>query len=95
MISHCGAEWVDSFMGRIEQMVRLNIAGLSTSHPMSDSLAEMAYGLAHTLDRGAGLLQPSLNRELRATLADLVNSTRGEDDDLSDMLSEVRDPSQG
>lgn len=82
--------------GSIESMVRLNIAGLSTQHPMSDALSEMAYGLAATLDRGAGLAEAAVNRELRATLADLVHSTRGDEDDLSDLMSTpVRDPQEG
>lgn len=81
--------------GNIESMVRLNIAGLATTHPMSDSLSEMAYSLARTLDRGAGLIEPATNRELRATLADLVHSTKGDEDDLSDLLSApVRDTTE-
>lgn len=82
--------------GNIENMVRLNISGLATQHPMSDSLSEMAYGLARSLDRGAGLAEAAVNRELRATLADLVHSPKGDEDDLSDLLSTpVRDPQEG
>lgn len=75
-------------MGPIEENVRLNVSVLPADHPMSDALAEMAYGLAKTLDEGAGLIQASVNRELRAVLADLASTVdEGDDDDLSALLS--------
>jgi hypothetical protein len=81
--------------GSIEENVRLNVAGLSTDHPFSDSLAEMAFSLARSLDKGCGLAEASVNRELRATLEALIYSTQGEDDDLSVAMSTpVRDPQE-
>jgi hypothetical protein len=86
--------------GQIEAMVRANISHLDTNHPMRDALAEMAYELARLLDivPHPGIVTDSrdhaaLNRELRATLAELAGATSGEDDDdLSVSLSSpVRD----
>lgn len=68
---------------------------------MGESLAEMSYTLARTLDQGAGLAVAAVNRELRANLLELAGMGVGDDDldaQLSaasggvDMPSEVRDP---
>jgi hypothetical protein len=83
--------------GQIEAMVRLDISYLATTHPMRNALSEMAYELARLLD-----IVPSpeivtdsrdhaaLNRELRATLAELAGTTRGEDDD--DLSTDLSSP---
>jgi len=73
--------------GRIEENVRLNVAALSTAHPMSDALSELAYRLARTLDTGAGMLEAAVSKELRAVLADLASVPATDDDDLASELS--------
>jgi hypothetical protein len=81
-------------MGPIEESVRLNVSAIDTTHPMSDALAEMAFGLARSLDNGAGLGESAVNRELRATLADLASMTAEDNDNLTATLSTpVRDDS--
>ena len=84
--------------GSIERQVRAEVGALITGHPMGESLAEMSYNLARTLDNGAGLAVAAVNRELRANLLELAGMGVGGDDDLDIALStpvvspEVRDP---
>ena len=81
-------------MGAIEESVRLNLAALTTTHPMSDALADLAIRLARSIDAGAGMAEAAVSRELRATLAELVSTTDDGDDNLSASLSSpVRDTS--
>lgn len=93
---------VVSEMGPIEQRVHADLAALMTSHPMGEALSAMALALAVSLDRGAGMQEAAVNRELRATLDDLARMKVGDDDELDSLLSaptvgadlpaEVRDP---
>ena len=85
--------------GPIEAKARADVAALVSTHPMGETLAEMAYKLARTQDDGAGLATAAVNRELRETLETLARM--GVDsDDLDDRLStpglpaEVRDPEE-
>jgi len=47
----------------------------------------MALALAVSLDRGAGMQEAAVNRELRATLDDLARMKVGDDDELDSLLS--------
>ena len=80
-------------MGPVETKVRQDVAAILTEHPMGESLAEMAFTLARTLDDGAGLAVAAVNRELRANLAELARmEVSGDDDEFGDALSApVRD----
>lgn len=84
-------------MGPVETKVRQDVEALLTAHPMGESLAEMSYNLARTLDDGAGLAVAAVNRELRANLVELARLGVDGDDELDDELSrpslpaEVRD----
>lgn len=75
--------------GSIEKQVRADIAALVTSHPMGESLAEMAFGLARTLD--AAVMNPlalaGINKELRETLCELARLADSGDDDFAASLS--------
>jgi hypothetical protein len=63
-----------------------------TAHPMGESLAEMAFCLARTLDEGAGMATAAVNKELRATLEDMRRLGVADDDDFEAELSApVRD----
>jgi hypothetical protein len=76
----------------VERKVREDVGALITAHPMGESLAEMAYSLARTLDEGAGLSTAAVNRELRANLVELSRLAVESDDDFADELSApVRD----
>lgn len=82
-------------LGPVETKVRQDVAALLSAHPMGEALAEMAYTLARTLDKGAGLAVAAVNRELRANLVELARMDAGGDDDdeLAEFLSApVRDP---
>lgn len=82
-------------MGPIEQQVRADVGALMTAHPMGESLAEMAYGLARTLDAGAGMATAAVNKELRLTLDDLRRLGVTDDDNFEAELSApVRDPEE-
>jgi hypothetical protein len=82
-------------MGPVEEHVRADIATLITAHPMGESLAEMAYALARTLDEGAGLAVAAVNRELRANLVELARlSVDGDDDFEVELSTPVRDETQ-
>jgi hypothetical protein len=75
-------------VGAVERKVRADIGALVTAHPMGESLAEMAFSLARTLDEGAGLAVAAVNRELRANLVELARMEVGSDDDeFGDSLS--------
>lgn len=76
-----------SEMGPIEQRVHADLAALMTSHPMGEALSAMALALAESLDRGAGMQEAAVNRELRATLDDLARMKVGDDDELDSLLS--------
>lgn len=90
--------------GPIEAQVRRDVSHLITEHPMGDSLAEMSFALARTLDQGAGLAVAAVNRELRANLTELAGLGVSGDTDLdallstpsggSDVSSEVRNPEE-
>lgn len=89
--------------GPIETQVRSDIGSLMTAHPMGESLAEMSFNLARTLDEGAGLAVAAVNRELRANLVELAGMGVDGDDDFGDALStpspgdvpsEVRNPEE-
>jgi hypothetical protein len=86
--------------GPVEARVRDDVEKLLTAHPMGESLAEMAFTMARTLDDGAGLAVAAVSRELRATLVELARLGVGDDDDLDAELSapsgvaEVRDPEE-
>lgn len=74
--------------GAIEMQARAEVEALTSSHPMKDTLAEMAFTLARTLDRGAGLAVAAVNRELRANLVELARlAVTGDDEDLDSELS--------
>lgn len=73
--------------GPVETKVRQDIEALVTQHPMGEALAEMAFTLARTLDKGAGLATAAVNRELRANLVELARMGVPDDDDLEDRLS--------
>jgi len=76
-------------MGPIETQVRADVDALVTAHPMGESLAEMAFTLARTLDEGAGLAVAAVNRELRANLIEI--SRLGVDDDDFDIALSTPD----
>jgi hypothetical protein len=79
--------------GPVELKVRQDVGALVTEHPMGESLSEMSFNLARTLDEGAGLAVAAVNRELRANLVELARMEVGnDDDDFGDSLSApVRD----
>ena len=79
-------------MGPVEEAVRSDIEQLGDLVGVEPALSEMAYRLAREIDAGGGedgkqLAQ--LNRELRATLAQLVEGRAegDDDDDLGDLAS--------
>jgi hypothetical protein len=73
--------------GNVETKVRADVGALTTTHPMGEALAEMAFKLARTLDEGAGLAVAAVNRELRANLIELARLGVEDDDDLDGALS--------
>lgn len=81
-------------VGAVEKQVRADIAALVTAHPMGESLAEMSYNLARSLDNGAGLAVAAVNRELRANLVELSRLST-DSGDLSDAFSTPDAPEQG
>lgn len=76
-------------MGPVERQVRADVAALMTAHPMGESLAEMAFNLAGTLDSGdvKDLAVAGISRELRETLCELAKLSEAGDDGLSAALS--------
>ncbi|MET8172839.1 hypothetical protein [Streptomyces clavifer] len=71
--------------------MRSDIEELGDLSSVEPSLAEMAYTLARAIDAGGGdegKLLPQLNRELRQTLAQLLEGrATDDDDDLGDLAS--------
>jgi hypothetical protein len=76
-------------LGAIEAKVRGDVDALVSTHPMGESLAEMAFKLARTLDSGGvkDLAVAGINKELRETLCELARLAEGDDDDLAAALS--------
>jgi hypothetical protein len=78
-------------MGPVEEAVRSDVEQLGDLVGVEPSLSEMAYRLAKDIDGGGGedgRLLPALNRELRATLAQLLEGRAvDDDDDLGDLAS--------
>jgi hypothetical protein len=71
-------------MGPVEQAVTDDIEQLGDLARVEPSLAEMAKTLAREIDQGGGVdgrQLPALNRELRQTLAQLVEGRAADDDD--------------
>lgn len=80
-------------MGPVEKAVRDDVEQLGDLVGVEPSLSEMAFTLAREVDGGGGedgkqLAQ--LNRELRATLAALLEGRATEDDD--DGLGDLAEP---
>ncbi|MET7643038.1 hypothetical protein ABZS83_05215 [Streptomyces sp. NPDC005426] len=77
--------------GRVEAAVRSDIEQLGDLVGVEPSLSEMAFTLAREIDAGGGdegKLLPQLNRELRQTLAQLLEGRASDDDDdLGDLGS--------
>lgn len=78
--------------GPIEAQVRADVEALISAHPMGESLAEMSFNLARTLDQGAGLATAAVNRELRANLVELAGMGVDGDADLDAALSTPTNP---
>ncbi|MFB7866989.1 hypothetical protein [Streptomyces sp. NPDC056069] len=91
-------------MGPVEKAVRADVEELGDLSDIEPSLSEMAYTLAHQIDlaasgeceecgaaiptRDSSVTLPQLNRELRQTLAQLVEGrATDDDDDLGDLGS--------
>lgn len=79
-------------MGPVETAVREDIEAIGGLVGVEPTLAEMAYRLASDIDGGGGedgRLLPALNKELRATLKQLLDGrpAEDEDDDLADLAS--------
>lgn len=80
--------------GPVERTVREDIEALGGLVGVEPTLAEMAYRLARDIDAGGGddgRLLPQLNKELRATLKQLVDGRPADDDDddLADLATPV------
>ncbi|MFI6862636.1 hypothetical protein ACIBKZ_22535 [Streptomyces sp. NPDC050421] len=93
-------------MGPVEKAVRTDVEELGDLVGVEPSLSEMAYTLARQIDMAAtgecetcgeavprddGRTLPQLNRELRQTLAQLLEGRAADDDDdgLGDLDSPV------
>lgn len=79
-------------MGPVEQAVRDDVEAMGDLIGVEPSLSEMAYTLAREIDGEGGedgRLLPQLNRELRQTLAQLLEgrASDDDDDDLGDLGS--------
>ena len=91
-------------MGPVEKAVRDDVEQLGDLAGVEPSLSEMAYTLARSIDTAAsgecqtcgeavagaddGRSLPQLNRELRQTLAQLLEGRAADDDDdLGDLAS--------
>jgi hypothetical protein len=76
-------------MGPVEKAVRDDVEQLGDLVGVEPSLSEMAYRLAKEIDAGGEDSKhlPGLNRELRATLAQLLEgrAVEDDDDDLDDL----------
>lgn len=77
--------------GPVEEAVRSDVEQLGDLVGVEPSLSEMAFTLAREIDAGGGdesKLLPQLNRELRQTLAQLLEGrATDDDDDLGDLAS--------
>lgn len=77
--------------GPVEEAVRSDVEQLGDLVGVEPSLSEMAFTLAREIDAGGGdegRLLPQLNRELRQTLAQLLEGrATDDDDDLGDLAS--------
>lgn len=78
--------------GPVETAVREDVEQLGDLVGVEPSLSQMAYRLAQEIDAGGsedGKQLAQLNRELRATLAALLEGrgTEDDDDDLADLDS--------
>lgn len=70
--------------GPVEKTVREDIEALGVLIGVEPTLAAMAFRLARDIDAGGGedgRLMPQLNKELRATLKQLVDGRPADDDD--------------
>ncbi|MDX5564140.1 hypothetical protein PYK79_13390 [Streptomyces sp. ID05-04B] len=77
----------------MEKTVREDIEALGALVGVEPTLAEMAFRLARDIDAGGGddgRLMPQLNKELRATLKQLVDGRPADDDD--DDLADLATP---
>ncbi|MET9705361.1 MULTISPECIES: hypothetical protein [Streptomyces griseus group] len=78
-------------MGPVEEAVRSDVDQLGDLVGVEPSLSEMAYALAREIDGGGGedgKTLPQLNRELRQTLAQLMEGRAADDDDdLGDLAA--------
>lgn len=80
-------------MGPVEKAVRDDVEQLGDLVGVEPSLSEMAYRLAQGIDAGGGedgKQLAALNRELRATLAQLLEGRAPDDDD--DGLGDLATP---
>jgi hypothetical protein len=79
-------------VGPVEKAVRDDVEQLGDLVGVEPSLSEMAYRLAVEIDAGGddGKLLAQLNRELRATLGQLMDARAPEEDD--DDLGDLAEP---
>lgn len=81
----------DQGCGAVEQAVRDDVEQMGDLVGVEPSLSEMAFTLAREIDAGGGedsKQLASLNRELRQTLAQLLEGRAADDDDdLGDLAS--------
>lgn len=76
---------------RIETAVRKLVRSVPPGREDRDALAALALRLARTLDEdAAGSQTAAVSRELRACLAALVLDTDETDDELDQLLADVR-----
>jgi hypothetical protein len=73
--------------GSIRQALADDLAAITSSHPAAATLGRIAEALAWVLDNPAVLVAdprigPTLSRELRSIITELVTATDAEDDDL-------------
>jgi hypothetical protein len=71
-------------MGPVEEAVREDVEALGDLVGVEPSLTELAYRLASEIDMTGGedgKLLPQLSRELRQTLAQLMEGRAADDDD--------------
>jgi hypothetical protein len=80
-------------VGAVERAVRDDVEQLGDLVGVEPTLAQMAYRLAREIDAGGGedgKQLPQLNRELRQTLAQLLEGRAADDDD--DDLGDLGSP---
>ena len=76
-------DWVDKNQTAVGVLAGA-IAGLVTAVWAISAAAKAYTALAVSLDRGAGMQEAAVNRELRATLDDLARMKVGDDDDAGE-----------